>query len=373
MTLTFRGRGSFFGGPSDPTDSGRTALGLTTAVPGVALRPGADYMSGKPYLGGYWLITAPNGKRALLRQTDIGPNQSTGRRVDVTYSALSRLGYSQNNFPTDGNFKATYLGKDLSRARQRVQHAYGGGPSPSSPSQGGSHTTTTVSPPQLDTSPAEGITGLLAGLQAQSRPVVQTAGVQSPAFSAERYLNMPASPQSAGVQVPQKSNLADLLGNLPQGPQNVPGSVETTTKTVKPAGAITKPGSAPNQLASFIERANNLDAQHLPYLWGGGHGGKVTNTKKTQPLDCSGAVSAVLGIDPRVSGQFESFGSPGRSPSGKGITIYANEKHVLMEINGHFFGTSASNPGGGAGWIPRSALPAGYLKNFTARHLSRFG
>jgi hypothetical protein len=245
-----------------------------------------------------------------------------------------------------------------------------GAPSPQSPVS----SSTTVTAPQLDTSPAEGITGLLAGLQAQERPVIQTAGVASPAFSAEKYLSAPASPVSAGVSTPQPSNLADLLANLPQGAVNTPGTVKTTTTHgAKPADQITKPGSAPNQLASFIERANQIDAQHLPYLWGGGHGAKVTNTRKTQPLDCSGAVSAVLGIDPRVSGQFETFGSPGPSPSGKGITIYANKTHVLMEINGHFFATSHANPGGGAGWVPRSQIGADYLKNFTARHIARFG
>jgi hypothetical protein len=50
------------------------------------------------------------------------------------------------------------------------------------------------------------------------------------------------------------------------------------------------------------------------------------------------------------------------------VTVYANDHHVLMEINGHFFGTSAANPGGGAGWIPRAHVPASYLAQFTARH-----
>lgn len=117
---SFSGKGSWFGGPRDGMDSGKTALGLTTATPGVAIRPGAHYESGRPYLGGYWLITAPNGKRAILRQTDIGPNQSTGRQVDVTYSALGKLGYNENNFPTDAQFKATYLGKDLAAAQKRA-------------------------------------------------------------------------------------------------------------------------------------------------------------------------------------------------------------------------------------------------------------
>ena len=32
----------------------------------------------------------------------------------------------------------------------------------------------------------------------------------------------------------------------------------------------------------------------------------------------------------------------------------------------HFFGTSASNPGGGAGWIPQDQISPAYLRGFTA-------
>jgi hypothetical protein len=118
---------------------------------------------------------------------------------------------------------------------------------------------------------------------------------------------------------------------------------------------------------SILQRADALNAQHLPYRWGGGHGSKPVNPYKAVPVDCSGAVASVLGIDPRVSGEFEKFGKPGVDP--KGVTIYANGRHVLMSIAGHFFGTSASNPGGGAGWISKSQISPAYLKGFVARHL----
>jgi hypothetical protein len=85
------------------------------------------------------------------------------------------------------------------------------------------------------------------------------------------------------------------------------------------------------------------------------------------PMDCSGAVSAALGIDPRVSGDFVTWGSPGDGGS-TGVTIYANKTHVLMKINGRFWGTSRSNPGRGPGWI-EGGVPAGYLSGFTARHM----
>ena len=99
------GRVSWFGGPSDPTDSGHTASGGTTKEPGIAIYNRAT-------LGGYWRVTAPNGRTAVLRQTDLGPAPFTGRKVDVTYSALGQLGYNEHNFPTDSQVKATFLGKN---------------------------------------------------------------------------------------------------------------------------------------------------------------------------------------------------------------------------------------------------------------------
>jgi hypothetical protein len=132
-----------------------------------------------------------------------------------------------------------------------------------------------------------------------------------------------------------------------------------------PGSSITAPGTASHELRQIFERAATLDARHMPYLWGGGHQGGALDVTSTGPLDCSGAVSAVLGVDPRVSGAFEQWGLPG---PGANVTVYANAEHVLMEINGHFFGTSASNPGGGAGWIPREHVTPEYLSRFVARH-----
>jgi hypothetical protein len=140
-------------------------------------------------------------------------------------------------------------------------------------------------------------------------------------------------------------------------PEVTPGKVSTNgVKTAKsPNGDTAK------------ARADAIDEDKLPYLWGGGHAGKVKDVSNAAPLDCSGAVSAVLGINPRVSGEFTKWGKAGDGGS-KGVTVYANGEHVLMKINGHFFGTSASNPGGGAGWIKQSKITPAYLKGFTARH-----
>jgi hypothetical protein len=64
---------------------------------------------------------------------------------------------------------------------------------------------------------------------------------------------------------------------------------------------------APAAVAQLIEQADKIDAKRMPYVWGGGHAASGVADRGTgrDPgvgLDCSGAVSAVLGIDPRVSG-----------------------------------------------------------------------
>lgn len=146
-----------------------------------------------------------------------------------------------------------------------------------------------------------------------------------------------------------------------QGLQDTPAQTTTTTTPgVSTSGAT----SVNSGTGVYKQRADAIDANHLPYQWGGGHGGKVT---AATPVDCSGAVSEVLGIDPRVAAQFKSWGKAGDG-GGKGITIAAKDTHVLMKIDGHWFGTSASNPQGGAGWIPQSALSPEYLRGFTLRH-----
>jgi hypothetical protein len=149
------------------------------------------------------------------------------------------------------------------------------------------------------------------------------------------------------------------------GAKDTAAKTVTSTSTSKTGGKTTATGGGYDP--GVLGRAKAIDAKHMPYQWGGGH---QPNVKPGQPLDCSGAVSRVLGIDARVSGQFTSWGKPG---AGGTVTVYANDHHVLMKIKGkdgkyHFFGTSSTNPGGGAGFIPESAISPEYLAGFTARH-----
>jgi hypothetical protein len=99
-----RGKVSWFGGPNDSTTGPTTATGLPVTHPGIAVYNTATK-------GGWWWVRFPNGRAAILQQTDFGPAPWTGRVVDVLYSALPAIGYTEANFPTDAEVVARYLGK----------------------------------------------------------------------------------------------------------------------------------------------------------------------------------------------------------------------------------------------------------------------
>lgn len=92
------GKVSTFGPPSEAAST--TASGASSSKPGVAIRPGATWQTGKPYLGSWWQIGI-HGHTGKLQQIDLGPNQSTGRRIDVTGAGARQLGFNPAAFPTD--------------------------------------------------------------------------------------------------------------------------------------------------------------------------------------------------------------------------------------------------------------------------------
>ena len=73
------------------------ALGVPDDHQGVAL-----YNRGT--LGDWFFVTAPNGVRLRLQQTDIGPHPKTGRKIDIAAVAAEQFGYTPKNFPTDAVF-----------------------------------------------------------------------------------------------------------------------------------------------------------------------------------------------------------------------------------------------------------------------------
>lgn len=137
------------------------------------------------------------------------------------------------------------------------------------------------------------------------------------------------------------------------------GSVECT------AEPTTLP-SAPLQRVAYI--AKWIEAQKLPYCWGGGHSSKPGPSggsycwnaegdqifgSSAEGLDCSGAVRWLLVLagypdpGPLVSGSFANA-----YPSGPGtdVTIWSNAEHVFIEIGGEDWGTSSSNFAHGPGF-----------------------
>lgn len=125
------------------------------------------------------------------------------------------------------------------------------------------------------------------------------------------------------------------------------------------------PHLAKGGMAAMLSLANAFDRADEPYVWGGGHGGFLTQPTGT---DCSGAVSAILHAGgllqgaPMTSGSLMSWGksATGREP----LVVYANPHHTVMSLNGKTFGTSGSNPNGGAGWIgaPGASLAPGAMR-----------
>lgn len=107
------GKISWFGGPNDAMSGPTTASGAPVSQPGIS-----TYNKGT--LGGYWRVKLPNGKTAVLKQTDIGPAPWTGKKFDFTSSSLKGLGYSEKNFPTGATITGEYLGKHPSGAGRSV-------------------------------------------------------------------------------------------------------------------------------------------------------------------------------------------------------------------------------------------------------------
>jgi hypothetical protein len=98
----------------------------------------------------------------------------------------------------------------------------------------------------------------------------------------------------------------------------------------------------------------------MPYKYGGGHG-QWNDTG----YDCSGSVSYALHgaglLDSALtSGDFMSWGQPGR---GRWITIYAAPGHVYMVVNGRRFDTSGRDESGSR-WQRNDRSSSGY----TIRH-----
>lgn len=124
-------------------------------------------------------------------------------------------------------------------------------------------------------------------------------------------------------------------------------------------GTATVAPDVPEVVARVVAGANAI--AKFPYVYGGGHGSFIDTA-----YDCSGSLSYALaagGLLDRTmtSGELARTGEKG---PGEWITIYANEGHTFMYVDGLRFDTSGRSGPRGSRWnlAPRS------LKGFAVRH-----
>lgn len=120
-------------------------------------------------------------------------------------------------------------------------------------------------------------------------------------------------------------------------------------------GQAKAPIGSPDAVQKVIAAGNQI--AKYPYLWGGGHG-----SFQARGYDCSGSVSYALKganlVDrTMVSGEFMTYGEPGR---GKWITIYSNAGHMFMVVGGMRYDTSFRDGEYGSRWQKAKRSYAGF-------------
>jgi cell wall-associated NlpC family hydrolase len=124
------------------------------------------------------------------------------------------------------------------------------------------------------------------------------------------------------------------------------------------AGLAAVPTSVPGAVRAIVDAGNKIAL--LPYRYGGGHNANF----RDNAYDCSASVSYALAAagllnEPLDSTGFMHWGAPGR---GRFVTIYANDGHAFMVVDGLRFDTG--NLGGGTRWTDQPRDVSG----FTVRH-----
>jgi cell wall-associated NlpC family hydrolase len=120
-------------------------------------------------------------------------------------------------------------------------------------------------------------------------------------------------------------------------------------------GTIPVPQNVPEAVQRVIAGGNAIT--DFPYIWGGGHASFVANG-----YDCSGSVSYALAAGgllnaPLVSGELASWGAPG---PGRWITIYANNGHTFMDVDGMWFDTAGRSGPYASRWLVSTPPLEGY-------------
>jgi hypothetical protein len=180
------------------------------------------------------------------------------------------------------------------------------------------------------------------------------------------------------------SGAGGTLKNQTEENEGLSGEPEETQRGSTDESGKTSGGTR-TRIKAMEEEADKITARHYHYAFGGGHSkpgvpsmGTETESGGSSVLgfDCSGSSAAVLaagGLVKNVEGSgsfgaYQSAGtSPGPAPAGAkpSVTVYYNSAHAFLIINGRYFSTSHSNPGGGAGWQPGTdGQPLSTFKSF---------
>ncbi len=270
----------------DPGDNNRPAqAGASNNDPGIAVY-------NRRTLGGYWEVTSPNGKKAVIRQTDLGPAPWTGKKIDLNAVAardVFGLPYG-NKFPTgEGTWKAKYLGKKPPKgvkpgrvdqggiAKQRAAKA-------PKTSRAAVPVAAPVQSVGLDVSQVQP-SG--AELPALSRPAVAPVSAPaSPAHSARRFLRSATGQTELGSSWSPPvadTGLADRLASLraetearpwqgPAQPAAEPGTVSPVSEVPMPKQQ--KAAAAEPRLPGGSKRSVKLPGGVVSYGkgWGGAQG-----------------------------------------------------------------------------------------------------
>lgn len=165
-----------------------------------------------------------------------------------------------------------------------------------------------------------------------------------------------------------RESVATIQLKRPSKPKKEPAP-PTKTKSVTFGGT----GNGPKNIEAMVSEIDRIDAEHRPYQTPGARG---TPPPATGDYDCSGFVSRVMYIGGYTNTSLVSGPMMTMYEAGPGENFYyaTNAVHVIGRIRApsgwKWFGTSGTNPGGGAGWLS-DADAAAALESVLASHVLR--
>jgi hypothetical protein len=135
-------------------------------------------------------------------------------------------------------------------------------------------------------------------------------------------------------------------------------------------------GSEPGSASGLADVCRQISDNRGTYVYGGGHGPKLSSLKSSDHLDCSSSASLALyrakmfnGSTAIASGGFaSSWGSKGK---GKEFTVWANAEHVWIEgydSDGKFAWRFDTSQHGGKSGPAYTTVPRNDHARFTPKH-----